>query len=288
MIDGLKIIRVIQSTDRFEAYEASYKGRKVFAKVAKADKPRELLARVPLNSATANRIGGKIGFKFRTPEIYAHDTDWLVTEWVDGESLGAEVDKNIPFVADILTKFLIVFDHEPVVNSRVRGTFTADSLAAYMEKNLPKSLSAEQLRVLAESKRLFDQLQPTLTPAWQDGDIKPDHIFKDPKNLGGFVLIDPEHIDQKWPRFYSLANNYVKYWVRRPQELSVELVRLFLEQSGASEQEVFKPLLANIIVRCISLHWEPDYDPGADGYNIPRSQELLRRVVQADSLSNLL
>ena len=288
MINELKIVRTIQSTDRFDAYEAECEARKVFAKKAKGEKPRELLARVPHNSEVANRIGRQTAFAFRAPEIYKQKDDWLVTEWIEGNSLAKKVDVEPKMVAEVLANFLLVLDQEQLVSSKVRKTFASSSLAAYMNEKLPKDLSAEQNKVLADAKNLFDQLQPVLTPSWQDGDIKPDHIFADPKNPGGFVLVDPEHLDPRWPRFYSLANNFAKYWVRGPKVFSKLLVVQFMEKSGLSEDTIFRPLLASIIVRGLSLHWEPDYDPGAESYNIPRAQEMLKACLGASNLDDLL
>ena len=194
-MDNLKIIRTIQVTDRFDAYEAEYKGRRVFAKKAKGEKPRELLARVPENSDVANRMGRETAFQFRAPQIYKQAGDWLVTEWIKGDSLGKKVEAQPEAVAEVLASFLLVLDREPVSNQEIRKTFASDSLAAYMKEKLPKNLSPEQNKILADAKNIFDQLQMTLTTSWQDGDIKPDHIFADPKNKDGFVLVDPEHLD---------------------------------------------------------------------------------------------
>ncbi len=288
MIDGLKIINTIQSTDRFDAYEAELNSNKVFAKKAKNEKTRELLARVPYNSKVADQLGRKTAFKFRSPTIIQQDKDWLVTEWIDGKTLADKIEINLQPVAKILTNFLVVFDREPVSEREVRKTFKNDSLAVYMKEKLPKNLTVEQKKVINQAKSLFDKLQADLVPSWQDGDIKPDHIFTDPKNPDRFILVDPEHLDPKWPRFYSLANNFVKYWVRGPQEFSKVLLKLFMEKSALSEEAVRRPLLASIIVRGISLHWEPDYDPGAEEYNIPRAQDMLRVALAARNIDDLL
>jgi len=288
MMDGLKIIRTIQSTDRFDAYAAEYEGQKVFAKKAKAEKPRELLARVPANSKAADQMGQKTSFKFRTPKVIKQDDDWLVTEWIEGQPLGGKVKTDTEGMAEILANFLLIFDREPVVNGEIRKTFKSNSLSDYMVQKLPKDLDTSQKAVLDGAKKLFDELQPTLTPSWQDGDIRPDHIFVDPKNPTGFVLVDPEHLDPRWPRFYSLANNFVKFWVRGPKEFSKELARLFIDKTGISEQEMFRPFLACVIVRGISLHWEPEYDPGGKEFNIPRAQEVLGACLAANNLDDLL
>lgn len=287
-MDGLKIIRTIQSTDRFEAYEAEYKGQKVFAKEAKIDKARELLARVPQNTQVANRLGQKTDFRFRAPQVYKQVGDWLITEWIEGDSLGPKVDTDLEAVAEILVQFLVVFDHEPARGSEVRKTFKGDSLAAYMVEKLPKDLSAEQKGTVTKAKQLFDSLQDSLIPSWQDGDIKPDHIFTDPKNPDAFVLVDPEHLDPRWPRFYSLANNFVKYWVRGPKEFSIVLTQKFLAKSQILKEDIFRPFMASVLVRGISLHWEIDYDPGAQHYNIPRAQAMLKDCLATRNLDDLL
>src|SRR3989338_2672866 len=120
----LKIIKTIQSTDRFDAYEAEFEGQKIFAKKAKADKPAQLLACVPRNSKVDNELVDDKGF---------------------------------------------------------RQIFIKTGLANRMQERLPDNLSAGQKSTLAEAKKLFDKIHGSLVPALQDADIKPDHVFKDPK-----------------------------------------------------------------------------------------------------------
>src|SRR3989338_7187634 len=137
----LKIIKTIQSTDRFDAYEAEFEGQKIFAKKAKADKPAQLLACVPRNSKVVNELGTKSDvIKFRAPEIC-----------------------------------------KPVDDKGFRQIFIKTGLANRMQERLPDNLSAGQKSTLAEAKKLFDKIHGSLVPALQDADIKPDHVFKDPK-----------------------------------------------------------------------------------------------------------
>ena len=288
MIDGLKIVKVIHSTDRFEAYEAEYKGQKAFAKKAKTDKTRELLAGLPKNSEIVNDLGRKTDFQFRAPQIYQHEEDWIVTEWINGVSLGSSVVSQPDYVADILSSFFSVFDEEVVVDEGFRQIFTKTGLASRMAERLPTSLSVEQKRTLTAAKNLFDSLHPTLVPALQDADIKPDHIFADPKNSGAYVLVDSEHLSNQWPRFFDLGNNIVKFWIRGQKEFSNILLKTFLAKSQISKENIFQPLLGTMIVRGIALHWEPDYDPGAESYNIPRAQEMLKACLAASNLEDLL
>jgi len=288
MIDGLKIVKVIHSTDRFEAYEAEYEGQKAFAKKAKTDKTRALLAGLPENSEVVNDLGMKTDFKFRAPKIYRHKEDWIVTEWIDGVSLGSSVVSQPNYVADILSSFFTVFDEEAVADEGFRQIFTKTGLASRMTERLPASLSVEQKKTLTAAKNLFDSLHPTLVPALQDADIKPDHIFADPKNSGAYVLVDSEHLSNQWPRFFDLGNNIVKFWIRGQKEFSNILLKTFLAKSQISKENIFQPLLGTMIVRGIALHWEPDYDPGAESYNIPRAQEMLKACLAASNLEDLL
>lgn len=287
MLSGLKIIKTIQSTDRFDSYEAELDGQKVFAKKAKTEKTRELLARVPKNTNVANLLGQKTSFQFRAPKVIKQSGEWLVTEWIDGRSMSKDVETEPAVAAEVLANFLLVFDQEPITNHEVRKTFQSDSLSNYMSEKLPKNLNSEQLRIIDETKKLFDELQPELVPAWQDGDIKPDHIFADIHKTGAYILIDPEHLDQRWPRFYGLANNFAKYQVRGPKQFSRILVERFMKKSGISEMEIYQPFLACVIVRGISLHWEIDYDPGAKDYNIPRAQAMLKACLKARNIEDL-
>ncbi len=288
MIENLKIIKVIHSTDRFEAYEAQFDGHKVFAKKAKSDKTRELLAGLPKNSEIVNGLGKKTGFKFRAPQIHQHKENWIVTEWIDGESLGGSVVAQPVFAADISASFFVVFDEEIVADEGFRQIFTKEGLDSRMAERLPTSLSVEQKKTLIAAKILFDSLHSSLVPALQDADIKPDHIFADPKSRGAYVLVDSEHLSNQWPRFFDLGNNFVKFWIRGQKEFSKLLLKTFLAKSQISEAIIFRPLLASIIVRGISLHWEPDYDPGAESYNIPRAQEMLKVCLAASNLDDLL
>src|SRR3989344_2125779 len=277
MVDGLKIIKVIHSTDRFEAYEARLDGRKVFAKKAKNDKTRELLAGLPKNSGIVNGLGRKTDFKFRAPQIYQHQKDWIVTEWIDGMSLDGRGITQSNYVADILSSFFIVFDEETVTNEGFRQIFTKEGLGSRMAERLPTNLSVEEKKTLTAVKNLFDSLHDRLVPALQDADIKPDHIF-----------VDPKHLSNQWPRFFDLGNNFVKFWIRGQKEFSNLLLKTFLAKSQISKDIIFQPLLGTMLVRGIALHWEPDYDPGAESYNIPRAQEMLKACLGASNLDDLL
>lgn len=286
-MDGLKIIRTIQSTDRFDTYEAELSGRKVFAKKAKTKKTRELLTGLPKNSAVVDRLGAKSGFNFRAPKVYEQKGDWLITEWIVGNSLGEDVVLKPNFVADVLTRFFVAFDNEPVRSKGFRQIFTIDGLGSRMGERISKDLRAEQIKILTQVKKLFDELASTLVPSLQDADIKPDHIFGDPAKEGAYVLVDSEHLSSQWPRFFDLANNFAKFWIRDQKSFSNILLKAFLEKSEVSDREIFKPLVASIVVRGIALHWEPDYDPGAENYNIPRAQAMLKACLAARNLDDL-
>ena len=287
MIDGLKIIKIIHSTDRFDAYEARLDGHKVFAKKAKSDKTRELLAGLPKNSEIVNGLGKKTGFKFRAPQIRQQKENWIITEWIDGESLGTRMLADPSYAADILARFFVVFDEETIAGEGFRQIFTKEGLAGRMTERLPTSLSVEQKKTLTAAKNLFDSLHSSLVPALQDADIKPDHIFAVPKNRGAYVLVDSEHLSNQWPRFFDLGNNFVKFWIRGQKEFSNLLLKTFIAKSQISEEVIFQPLLGTMIARGIALHWEVDYDPGAESYNIPRAQKMLKICLAATNLDDL-
>jgi|GEM_PF-2138722 hypothetical protein len=289
MIDGLKTIRTIQSTDRFDAYEAQYQGRKVFAKKAKSEKTKALLAGLSKNSDVVNQLGKEsTTIKFRAPEVYQSDEESIITEWIEGNSMEEFLQNDPRAIADVLSKFFVVFDEQSVADQGFRKIFTKNGLEGRMHERIPKDLDAEGREVLAAAKQLFDKLQPQLVPALQDADIRPDHIFSDPKKPGAYILVDSEHLGPQWPRFYDLGNNFAKFWVRQQKDFSVALLKAFLNRSGHSKEIVFRPLLATLIVRGISLHWEADYDPGAESYNIPRAEAMLKACLAANNLDDLL
>lgn len=289
MMDGLKIIKTIQSNERYDAYEAELEGQRVFAKKAKTPKTKELISGVAKNSDIVNTLGARTtDFSFRAPKILTNETGWLVTEWIEGKSLDEDVVLHPESVADTLSRFFIVFDNEPVRPKGFRQIFTQDGLEHRMEERIPKNLGAEQKKTLAQAKRLFNKLQPELVPALQDADIKPDHIFNDPQKPGRWVLVDSEHLGPQWPRFYDLSNNFAKFWVRHQKFFSNRLLKTFLDRSGLAGDEIFEHLLAILLIRGISLHWETDYDPGAEGYNIPRAQAMLKICLKARNLEDLL
>lgn len=288
MIDGIKIIRIIQSTDRFDSYEAELNGQKVFAKKAKNEKARELLAGLSNNSAIVNKLGGKSDFNFRAPQVHTQKGNWIITEWIDGKSLGENIDLEPEFVADVLAEFFIAFDNEPIRPNGFRQIFTKEGLSNRMDERIPKDLGSKQKKVLADAKKLFNELKSSLVPALQDADIKPDHIFPDHIRLGSYVLVDSEHLSNQWPRFYDLGNNFSKFWVRGQKEFSNMLLTTFVSKSHLSKKMIFEPMLATLIVRGIALHWELDYDPGAENYNVPRAQAMLEVCLTAKTLGDLV
>src|SRR5258708_2335240 len=132
MIDGLKTVRTIQSNERYDAYEAELGGQKVFAKCAKSAKTNELLVGLPKNSEMINVLGEKTSFKFRAPKVLAQADEWIVTEWINGQPLGTQMDTEPNDVADILVSFFEVFDKVPVANEGFRQIFTTSGLAGRM------------------------------------------------------------------------------------------------------------------------------------------------------------
>lgn len=288
MIKGLKIIKTIQSTDRFDSYEAELNGQKVFAKKAKNEKARELLAGLSNNSAIVNRLGAKSDFNFRAPQVHTQKGNWIITEWIDGKSLGENIDLEPEFVADVLAEFFIAFDNEPIRPNGFRQIFTKDGLANRMDERIPRDLGSKQKNVLVDAKRLFNELKPSLVPALQDADIKPDHVFPDHIRPDSYVLVDSEHLSTQWPRFFDLGNNFSKFWMRGQKKFSNTLLDVFLDKSSIDKNVIFRPMLATIIVRGIALHWETDYDPGAESYNVPRAQEMLKVCLKARNLDDLL
>lgn len=288
MIKDLTIVRTIQSNERYDAFEGELGGRKVFAKHAKMPKTKELIAGLPKNSKIINTLGEKTEFKFRAPEIFKQEQNWVVTEWIDGRTLSSKVETQPEEVAKVLANFFVVFDAENVSSTGFRQIFTKDGLGQRMSERLPDSISSWQKAVLGEAKKKFDLIWPALSPALQDADINPNHIFEDSNEGGAYVLIDSEHLGSQWPRFYDLGNNFAKYWVRDQKSFSNNVLRAFIEKSKIPGNNIFQPLLLTLIVRGISMHWEKDYDPGAEHYNIPRSQVMLKACLKASALDDLL
>lgn len=288
MIDELKLIKPIHANERYASYQCVYQGQSVFAKQARNDKTRQLIAGLPKNSAVVNDIGQQTQFKFRAPKIILQQGDWILTEWIDADSLEDDVASRSEELAGILASFFMVFDAQSVADQGFRHIFTIDGLAERIEDRLLDKVNKRQLEVVRAAQTKFNQLWPSLMPALQDADIKPDHIFRDPVSPGAFVLIDSEHLSNQWPRFYDLGNIYVKYFMRRNIDFSTQIIRTFLKRSGLKAADLFEPLQAIIIIRAISLHWEHDYDENAEKYNLPRAQALLTQTLESKSLDNIL
>ena len=285
MIAGLKLVREIKNNERFISYEAELGGKKVFAKRASGENTALHLRFQAKNMATVNEIGGRI---FRAPAVLAADENWLVSEWIDGQTLEEQIDSQPKIAAEVVAKVAAVFDAQADAKIELRPIFTSSGLAKRVNERIESAVKVEADALFQASLKLFKSYQPSLKACLQDADVQPEHLFRDPTQAARYVLIDSEHLNQHWPRFYDLANNYSKFWKRDNRAFSKQILNEYVKLAGFSEQEIFKPLVASLIVRAFALHWEADYDPGALSTNIPRSQELLRACLAAKNLSDLL
>lgn len=285
MIEGLKIVRQLKKTERFESFEAEYKGQRAFAKKALSDNTAVHLVFQDRNSRTVDNIGNDL---LRSPKVLARSDDWIVTEWVGGESVESLIQGSPEEAARITAKVINIFDSQPNADTPLREIFTFKGLSERIEQRIDGDIRRPAVKLFEDSLELFRDLAPKLQACLQDADVQPEHLFIDPDKNDSYILIDSEHLNTHWPRYYDLANNYSKYWKRDNRPFAAQILREYLTVSGQSAEEIFEPLCASLIVRSFALHWEKDYDPGALTTNIPRSQELLRLVLQADSLNNLL
>lgn len=285
MIESLKIIRQLKKTERFESFEAEYKGQRVFAKRAISDNTAVHLIFQERNSQAVNNIGTGI---LRSPKVLAKSEDWIVTEWVSGESVESFIRKDPEQAARITAQVINIFDSQPDADTPLREIFTFKGLSDRIEQRIDGDIRRPAVKLFEDSLELFKDLAPKLQACLQDADIQPEHLFLDPDKNDSYILIDSEHLNTHWPRYYDLANNYSKYWKRNNRPFAAKILREYLAVSGQSAEEIFEPLCASLIVRSFALHWENDYDPGAEDTNVPRSQELLVKILQANSLNNLL
>jgi hypothetical protein len=285
MIDGLKTTRLLKTTERFESFEADLNGHRVFAKHAKSGNTAVHLKFQSKNSQTVDSIGAKL---LRAPKILEINEEWIVTEWVDGSSLEAMVHAQPEHAAETLARIINIFDSQPDSTTPLRPIFTHDGLAERIRERIAPPIQQDAGQLFEESLARFREIQSKLKACLQDADVQPEHLFADPSSEAEYILIDSEHLNTHWPRFYDLANNYSKYWKRDNRTFASQTLKSYLSITSRQPEEIFEPLCASLIVRALALHWENDYDPGALDTNIPRSQSLLKRILQADSLNNLL
>lgn len=283
--DDLKLLRPIKSSQRFESYEAKYKGRRVFAKHAISDRTMVHLESQVRNSEIINKIGGHL---LRAPRTILKTDEWLVAEWIDGETLEHRVLTHPEAVAQILARVIYLFDSQISKDTKLREIFTPLGLRRRVKERIRPEILQASAELFEGVLSLFEKYSHKLVSCLQDADIQPEHLLRDPKNPDAYVLIDSEHTNDHWPRYFDLANNYTKYWKRDNKIFSAELLKSYLEISAVSEDEIFEPFIASVIVRCLALHWEDDHDPGALITNVSRSQELLRLVSSSKGLSHLI
>lgn len=284
-VDGLELLRPLKSNQRFESYEAKYKGRKVFAKHTKSGRTEVHLDFQVRNEEIVNKIGGQL---IRAPKTILKTKEWLVAEWIDGEPLEAKVAIQSKAAAETLARVIYLFDSQISKDAQLREIFLPAGLRQRVSERIKPEIREASAELFEDSLNLFEKYSANLVPCLQDADVQPEHLLGDPKKPGAYVLIDSEHTNDHWPRYFDLANNYTKYWKRGNRTFSAQLLKSYLEINGVSETKVFEPFLASVIVRCLALHWEDDHDPGALATNVPRCQELLRLVGSSKDLSHLI
>lgn len=287
MISGLDELTAIKSNDRFDSFKAEYNHLTVFAKRAKLQKSRKNLKKQHQNAQTVNEIGSKSPLRpLRSPKTIYFSGDWLLTEWLNTENLGPRVKTSPNKVAAILADYFALFDKQKSTKDRLRSIFTEEGLRQRIDERL--KLSIQNKKLVADALERFIKLSKSLTPAVQDADIKPYHLYYDEKEPNGFVLIDSEHLSDDWPRYYDLGNNIAKYFVRNELSYCRALTEQFCERLGIKQKEIFEPIICILIVRSLSMLWSPDFEADIPKFGRTKALGLLKRSTEVKSLTSLL
>ena len=251
-ISGQNIIRreLIKQSSRFRDEHVWTAKQEFFLKTALTEEFNQKITQQVAGSTKLAELLDNTGWL--TPEkMVASGDDWLAVVWLPDGPLATKEQFRAGQNFEALDDFA-------KIAARL-DELAADNLDQPGSK--PIKLSRHRLEPKIYSQRVLEKFEPYLSrpdfdeevikvgldyfeqriahfiATYQHGDLTPWHVFKDGRQ---FVLVDCEHVNDDWPRFYDIANFYSKLRVEfdlstQAEELMDNFGRLRQQDARASE-----------------------------------------------------
>lgn len=292
-VPGIDIEYLIRQNDRYAAYKVTYQDQPAFMKQALNERSRRNLQKQILGVRWTNQIGATMEQSpLRAPTTLLSGEDFLVTEWIDTPDLHEEALTMPERTATTFAGWMNAYDqwgkrpwsYKPHYWGSETAQQTSDDIRSRLSQYVESGLITPDL--VEDGLRVFLDLFPMLEARLQDADIKPAHVYRDPTDPEGYVMIDSEWIHRTWPRFYDLGNLVSKYWVVfDDHQFANHLINQTFKAVDSTETEFISALRATCIVRGLHFHHETNVD--SDNSNkgvILRAQKLIQFCMQPTSI----
>ncbi|HEU4967056.1 MAG TPA: hypothetical protein VFT53_06310 [Candidatus Saccharimonadales bacterium] len=215
-----------------------------------------------------NLIGTKGKPSFRAPDVYGLNPNGdLATEWIDTEPL-SEV-KDVQYTGRVLGRILATFDKyaERSISPPQFGLReTHDAYVTSLRERIWNRLDLGHINkgeaaLYCRSIERLNAAYESLASVVQHGDLRPDHIYPDPTDKCGYVIIDSELMRGIWPRFYDLGKSLARYAITHPNPtLGTAVLQEFLAASGADPEVVLLSLKGILAARALAFGLFPIHD----------------------------
>ncbi len=238
---------------------------------------------------TVQKLRASHDLKINTPKIIEHGAYWYIAEWINGHPSvvpgdpAQKAEQYLEQYVDCLVALdgIEVKDLEKLPPTD-KGSTTYAELDRRWKKWSEKPLAQGLMTInqLEQARKIIHDYKQHVKPHFQHGDFTPWHILIDAKQ--NWWLIDGEHASVEKPRYYDLAYMYSRIYTRLHSfEHAAKLLRLFIEKSKISQEELWPAFLPLITSRAIGMFFDALNDAPNDDY-ISEAQDLLKRCLSRE------
>ncbi|NCU40463.1 hypothetical protein EOL73_01765 [Candidatus Saccharibacteria bacterium] len=255
--DMSRIFEEVQSldstNDRFKYLKVRRRDKWYFVKIAQNDTAREGLLREYLWSEFMERVSVLMPFlKLDGPHIFKRiGTGALVIDWIEASVVAEAWD------IDAWQRNLERFASMHVQLDRAAGNYSLPQVYTKLaHRDTPettwKQWSTDRVdeQTISDSRQLFREYEYRVTLRLQHGDLWPWEIFNVDDR---WVIIDGEKAGIDLPRFYDVAQSYVRlFTIANNQDMARDFLRMVIDGLEMSRDDFYSQFIPVVLIRAIS------------------------------------
>jgi thiamine kinase-like enzyme len=268
---SLHNLQEIRTNQRFATFKAlNGKGQPVFVKQIRHKElsgslRKELYAieRIRQTAKTARQP-----FPFLVPQVLQSGEDYLVTNWVEGDTMPFDVTlpdqkERITFLAKCFSSIdqATVLANPGLTNYILPGK-NNENMIQRLQRILPELDTGEFFdpKQIEAGFNYARQHAESLTARFTHADLTPNNIIE---HKGKRTLIDWESAGETWPRFYDIVNMIYNWSLERPElrDDAINLLREFFAEIHESPKNHLQQLNTIAMGRALSCITELISEP---------------------------
>ena len=281
----------IQTNHRYATFKGSLGEKSVFIKKAVDPDLRDALAQEISGEEKMRNLDSQNKFYF-TPKVLEQDSDYIVTEWVDGHLMVDDFESGdkdkIKQHLEYLTNLYAFIDSQESTGIGITRFNQPDQETGVerISKKLKEFTYSQGVdwELVAKISAYVTRVLPKTETRFTHGDLQPGNIML--TDNGQTYLIDFESCSDLWPRHYNIMNFIMNYGAKYPalrSDLDLMLAS-YCNMRGIDYEESKDTFGIAVAMRSLQMIYEWLSEQKRDGVLSPRltkeQKDYLVRVLK--------